>query len=58
MTLTGSAVQVGSTIEVELHNSAAPGISMAVLACPDSSTSTLSTSDSPLYLGQLRGYTK
>jgi hypothetical protein len=58
MTLTDSAIQVGSTIEVELRNPAAPGISMAVLACPDNSTSTLSTSDSPLYLGQLRGYTK
>ncbi len=58
MTLTDSAVQVGSTIEVELRNPTAPGISMAVLACPASSSSTLSTSDSPLYVGQLRGYTK
>jgi hypothetical protein len=55
MTLTDSAVQVGSTIQVELRNAAAAGVPMAVLACP---SSTLSVSDSPVYLGQLRGYTK
>ena len=57
MTLTDSAVQVGSTIQVELRNPAAAGVPVAALACPDNST-TLSVGDSPLYLGQLRGYTK
>ena len=55
MTLTDSAVQVGSTVQVELRNPAAAGISLAVLACPDS---TLSVEGSPLYLGQLRGSSK
>lgn len=55
MTLTDSAVQVGSTIQVELRNPAAAGVPVAVLACP---ASTLSVGDSPLYLGQLRGYSK
>ena len=58
MTLTDSAVQVGSTIEVEHRNPTAPGLGIAIFACPDVANATLSTSDSPLYLGQLRGYTK
>jgi hypothetical protein len=57
MTLIDSAVQAGSTIEVELRNAGAIGVAMAVLACPDNAA-TLSAGDSPLYLGQLRGYTK
>jgi len=58
MTLTDSAIQVGSTIEVELRNPAAPGVGIAIFACPDVANATLSTSDSPLHLGQLRCYTK
>lgn len=57
MTLTDSAVQVGSTIQVELRNPAATGPKMAILACPDNAK-TLSAGDSPMYIGQLRGYTK
>ena len=55
MTLTDSAVQVGTTIQVELRNPAAAGIPVAALACPTSEVVLL---DSPMYLGQLRGYSK
>jgi hypothetical protein len=59
MTLTESTVQTGSTIlQVELRNAAAPGVAILAEACGENQVTLTAGDDSPLFLGQLRGYTK
>jgi hypothetical protein len=59
MTLTESTVQTGSTtLQVELRNAAAPGVALLVEACGENQVTISAGDESPLFLGQLRGYTK
>jgi hypothetical protein len=59
MTLIDSAVQTSNnTLTVALSNPAGTGTPVVIFACPVVSDATLSAGDSPLFFGQLRGYTK